>query len=262
MTDERLPSKGNIRFRFYPLNAFANPSWPTAAEMNAGQELEGCTLWESFEIGAQASETSDAASIKAKTTVARRAAAAYGGTAAFWFPGDHTDVSNLATLILMIMKVVNQPGYLAVSIDGEIGEAGQPDSDFTFDNGDYVSIYRIITDEWDEMIQGEEAFYYTRNFLKNGFMRTYAVVSTALPVLAVASAAIAVTAVNKHVGIVATVNGRNWTRGCKYTSDTPSVATVSPSGVVTRVSAGTAKITVELPKTSPAITEEVTVTST
>ena len=97
--DERLPSKGNIRFRYYPLNAFANPAWPTVGELNAGQELEAVTLWESFEVGAQASDTSDTASIKAKTAVARRAAANYGGSAAFWYPGDHTNLNNLATLL-------------------------------------------------------------------------------------------------------------------------------------------------------------------
>ena len=45
MTDERLPSKGNVRFRFYPAGAFANAYWPLVSELNAGQELEACTLW-------------------------------------------------------------------------------------------------------------------------------------------------------------------------------------------------------------------------
>jgi hypothetical protein len=260
--DERLPAKGNIRFRYYPLNGFANPAWPTATELNAGQELEGLTLWESFEIGAQASETSDSASIKAKTTVARRAAANYGGSASFWYPGDHTDMSNLASLVLAIMKKVNQPGFLAVSIDGEIGEAGQPNVNFTFANGEYVSIFRIMTDEWDDMITGEEAFYYTRNFIKNGFMRTYSVVSTSAPVLTVGSPTATVAAATPLAAIVASVNGRNWTRGCKYVSANPAAATVSQSGIITRAGAGSSVITVSLPGTSPAVTASVTVTAT
>lgn len=254
MADERLPAKGNIRFRYYPLNSFANPAWPLTAELNAGQELEAITLWESFEIGAQASETSDTASIKAKTAVARRAAANYGGTAAFWYPGDHTDMSNLASLVLAIMKQVNQPGYLAVSVDGEIGEPGQPDADFTFDDGDLVSIFRIITDEWDDMITGEEAFYYTRTFLKNGFMRTYTVVSDTAPVL-VATETSAAVGVGDLEFISATVNGRDWTRGCRFRSADPDVVTVSPSGVVRGVGTGTAEVTVELPGSSPLVSE-------
>ena len=261
MADERLPSKGNIRFRYYPLNAFANPAWPTVGELNAGQELEAVTLWESFEVGAQASDTSDTASIKAKTAVARRAAANYGGSAAFWYPGDHTDMQNLASLVLAIMKVVNQPGYLAVSVDGEIGEPGQPDIDFTFDDGDLLSLYRIITDEWDDMITGEEAFYYTRNFLKNGFMRTYTVASTAAPVLAVTPASGTVSAATQLLALNGTINGRNWTRGLAYRSSNPNIATVSPSGIVKRVAAGSATITVSVPGASPAVTQTVTITS-
>ena len=262
MTDERLASKGNVRFRYHPLNAFANPAWPTAAELNAGQELEAVTLWESFEVGAQASETSDTASIKAKTAVARRAAANYGGSAAFWYPGNHTDMSNLASLVLAIMKQVNQPGFLSVSVDGEIGEPGQPDIDFTYANGDYVSIFRIITDEWDDMITGEEAFYYTRNFLKNGFMRTYAVASTAAPVLSATPSTASVSAAAPIAAITATVNGRDWTRGCKYRSSAPNIASVSPSGIVKRVAAGSATITVDVPGTSPLVSQTVTITST
>lgn len=257
--DERLPSKGNIRFRYYPLNGFANPAWPTVAELNAGQELEAVTLWESFEVGAQASETSDTASIKAKTAVARRAAANYGGTSAFWYPGNHTDMQNLASLVLAIMKQVNQPGYIVVSVDGEIGEPGQPDIDFTFANGDLLSIYRIITDEWDDMITGEEAFYYTRTFLKNGFMRTYTVVSASVPVLVATETDNAVS-VGALESIAGTVNGRDWTRGLRYRSDDPAVLTVSPSGIVRGVSAGTADVTVEVPGTAPLVTDTITFT--
>lgn len=252
MTDTRLNSKGNIRFRYFPINGFANPYWPTVAELNAGQELEAVTLWESFEVGAQASETSDTASIKAKSAVQKRAAANYGGSVSFWYPGDHTDMTNLASLVYDIFKEVNQPGYVVVSVDGEIGEAGQPPIDFTFEDGDLLSVYRILTDEWDDMITGEEAFYYTRNLVANGMMRTYTVASTAAPILAITGAAGG--ASGGLAGLKATVNGRDWTRGVRWSTDEPGFATVSQSGVVKRVAAGTATITATLPKSSPAVT--------
>lgn len=257
MTDERLPSKGNIRFRYHPVGSFENPAWPTAAEMNAGQELEAVTLWESFEVGAQASETSDTASIKAKTNIARRGAANYGGSASFWYPGDHTDFGNLATLVLEIMKEVNRPGYLSVSVDGEIGEPGQPAADFSYAAGDLVTVMAVITDEWEDSITGEEAFYYTRNFLKNGFMRTYTVVSAAQPLLTV-SGGDTVSSAEPLSAITALVNGRDWTRGARYTSSDVDVVTVSPSGMVRRVGAGTATINVVLPNSSVSTTVEVT----
>lgn len=253
MTDVRLGSKGNIRFRWYEPGGFANPYWPTVAELNAGQELEGVTLWESFEVGAQASDTSDTASIKAKSAVARRAAGNYGGSASFWYPGDHTNMTNLASLVYSIFRKVNRAGYVVVSVDGEIGETGQPAANFSFAAGDLVSVFGVMTDEWDDSITGEEAFYYSRTFLKNGMMRAYTVASTALPIATVTATG-ATGAVAGLGALEVKVNGRDWTRGVRYTSSDPSKVIATDSGVFKRVAAGTSTITATLPRTSPAVT--------
>lgn len=246
MVDISLKSKGNVRFRFYPDNAFANFNWPTVAELNAGQELEGVTDWDNFEIGAQASETTDRVPIKAKAAVARRAAANYGGTASFYYPGYKADTTNLAALVYALMKKINVNGYLVTSIDGEIGESGQPAASMAFANGDYVSVLRVVTDEWDDSITGEELFYYTRTFLKNGGLAIYTVASTAAPVLALTGTAPA-TAVGSKGFVTATVNGRDFTRGVRYSSSAPNLVRVSATGILTRVAAGTATITATLP---------------
>lgn len=245
MTDLRLNSRGNVRFRYHPEGAFANAYWPTVTALNAGQELEGATLWDSFEVGTQASDTSETPTIKAKTAQTRRGAANYGGSASFLYPGDHTNMTNLASLVLAIMKGVNVPGYLSVSVDGEIGDPGQPNINFTYANGDLVSIYKIMTDEWDDSITGEEAFNYTRNFLRNGMLAPYTVASTAAPVLAVTGTAGGAAAGTGF--LAATVNGRNYSRGVRWTSSNNAIATVSQSGVVRRIAAGTATITATLP---------------
>lgn len=259
MTDLRLQSKGNVRFKWYEPGSFANPYWPTVAELNSGQDLEGITLWDSFEVGAQASETSDAAPIKAKSAVARRAAAQYGGNASFWYAGYAIDMANLASLVYAIFREVHRPGFLAVSIDGDIGEAGQPADDYLFAHGDYLSLYGVVTDEWSDSIVGEEDFYYTRNFLKNGFMRTYTVASTSAPVLTVSEIG-AASAVGDVGGIVALVNGRDWTRGCQYISSDVETVLATPSGAYRLEASGSADITVSLPRATPAVTETVAIT--
>ena len=245
MTDTRLASRGNVRFRFYADGSFVNPYWPTVAELNSGQELEAVTLWDSFEVGTQASDTSNVASIKAKAAQSRRAASNYGGSASFWYPGDHTDMTNLASLVYDLLKDVNVPGYLVVSIDGEIGESGQPNANFQFANGDLLSVYKIMTDEWTDSITGEEAFFYTRNFLRNGMLAPYTVASTATPVLAITGTAGGAAGGKGFLG--ATVNGRNYTRGVRWSSSAPATAAVSGSGVVSRLAAGSATITATLP---------------
>jgi len=259
MADEILKSMGNVRFRWYDDTAFANFRWPTVAELNAGQELEQVTLWDNFEVGAQASETSDAVPIGAKSAVVRRAAANYGGTASFWYPGYRADMTNAAALVYAALKEVHTPGYLAMSVDGEIGEANQPNADFSFAHGDYVSIFKVVTDEWDDSITGEDPFYYTRNFLKNGGLAVYTVASTSTPVLAVTGTGL--TGEPGELGFVsATVNGRDWTRGVRWSTDDPDVATVSQTGVVKLIDEGTANIMATLPGASTLITDDAEVT--
>lgn len=247
MVDERLDSMGNVRYRFYADGSFANYRWPTVAELNAGLELEQVTLWDNFEVGAQASDTSDAVPIAAKAAVVRRAAANYGGSSSFWYPGYRDDITNAAALVYQAFKNLHTPGYLALSVDGEIGKPGQPAADMTFANGDYVTVMKIMTDEWDDSITGEEAFSYTRNFLKAGGFAPYTVAGTAAPVVDVTIEGGASGAVGTNAYVTAKVNGRDWTRGVRWTSSAPAVATVSSTGVVKRLTTGTATITAILP---------------
>lgn len=257
--DEQLKSMGNVRFRWYDNTAFANFRWPTVSELNAGLELEQVTLWDNFEVGAQASETSDAVPIAAKANVVRRAAANYGGSASFWYPGFRADMTNAAALVYAALKDVHAPGYVVLSVDGEIGEDGQPPSDLSFEAGDYLTVLKVTTDEWDDMITGEDPFYYTRNFLKNGGLAVYTVASAAAPVLDVTGTGL--TGAASGLGFVsATVNGRDYTRGVRWSTSNPAVATVSATGVVRRIATGSAEITATLPGTTTLITDSVSVT--
>lgn len=254
MVDEILKSMGNVRFRWYPSNGFANYLWPTVAELNAGQELEQVTLWDNFEVGVQASDTTDAVPIAAKAAVARRSTANYGGSASFYYPGYRADMTNAAALVYAALKGVNTPGYIALAVDGEIGAASQPNSNMTFAHGDYVSIFRVITDEWDDMITGEDPFYYTRNFVKYGGLASYTVASTtAPPTLVVTGAGPGATVGGKNF-VSATINGRDWTRGVRWTSTAPQFVSVSNTGVITRVAAGAATITATVPGTTTLVT--------
>lgn len=251
--DIPLQSDGNVRFRYYPDGAFANFYWPRVAELNAGQELEGVTDWDNFEVGAQASETSDRVPIKAKSAVVRRAAANYGGTASFYYPGVQSDMTNLAAIVFKIFKELNVSGYVVTSVDGEIGDPNQPLINMTFADGDYLSVFKIITDEWDESITGEEEFYYTRTFLKNGGLAPYTVASATAPALVAAGVAPAATA-GSIGSVTALVNGRDHTRGVRWISSAPGNVTVSQTGILKRVAAGAATITATLPNTSPLVT--------
>lgn len=260
MVDARLASLGNVRFRWYPANGFANALWPTVAEMNAGQELEQVTLWDNFSVGIQASDTGNAVPIGAKAAVSRRASANYGGNTSFYYPGFRQDLANAAALVYAALKNVRVNGYVALSVDGEIGQASQPAANMQFANGDYATLMRVITDEWDDSIVGEDPFFYTRNFLKGGSLAAYTVVGTAAPVL-VSTPSATTGASGTKIYMSATVNGRDWSRGIVWASSDTSKATVSPTGVVTLKAAGSVSITGTIPGASTAAsTTAITIT--
>jgi hypothetical protein len=263
MTDIKYQSRGSIRLRVYPSNGFANYRWPTVTEMNAGLRLEDAVPWDGFDFGVQASDTSDSPPIGAKSSVQSRAASNYGGSIPFWYPGYYDDAANQLSLIYDTF-VPDDDGYdrpvvyVAMSIDGEIGEAGQPADTMAFANGDFTSIFRVQADAWDDMTEGDDPFYYTLNFLRNGAMAHYTVVSTAAPVLVIP------TTLASGVGdvdlLAATVNGRPYNGGVTWSTSDADVATVSPYGVVTSIATGSATITGTLRYSTGPVTDTTAVT--
>jgi hypothetical protein len=259
MVDTRLNSAGNVRVRLYPTTAFVNPLWPTVVELNAGLEVTDDLVWEDLDFGMQASEVSDVPPVSAKTSVGTRGAANFGGGMSFYYPGEYNDDGNLASLVYDFLKELRVPCYVAMSVDGEIGEPDQPAADHSFANGDYVSVFGVQTDAWTDMTEGEDEFRFTRNFLKNGTLAFYTVASTTAPVLE-ATAADTTGAAGDKLIVTATVNGRDYTRGVRWSSSDPTVATVSSNGVISLLATGTATITATLPGTSTATTDAVSVT--
>lgn len=261
--DQKMQSRGNIRLRVYPPNGFANYRWPTVAELNAGLRLEDAVPWEDFDFGMQASETSDTPPISAKSSVQNRSTANYGGTIPFWYPGYYDDAQNQLSLIYDTI-VPDADGYdrpvlyISMSIDGEIGEPGQPADDFSFADGDFVSIFRVQADAWTDMTEGDDPFYYTINFLRNGQVAHYTVASTAAPTLLVTPTTLG-SAPGDHDLLSAAVNGRPFNAGVTWSTSDPAVATVSQYGVVTSVAAGTATITQSLRGAAATDTVAVTV---
>lgn len=248
MADEKYYGNGNVRLRVYPPNGFTNFRWPTVAEMNAGQRLEDVVPWENFDFGVQASDTSANPPLSAKAVVDSRSMNNYGGNISFWYPGYYDDPSNDLSNVYDFFAPgeYERPAcIIALSVDGEIGEPGQPAADFSFANGDYVSLFRVRADAWDDMTEGDDPFYYTLNFIRNGGLAHYTVVSTAAPVVAVTLATAG--AVGTPVKATATVNGRDYSHGVRWSTSDPAVATVSNAGVVSYLTAGSATITATLP---------------
>ena len=235
MTDVRLPASGNIILRWHAINAFANPARSTPTEVNAGLNITDDVSWNDFDFGVSASNTNSDPSLAAKSNTADRGAAQYGGGISLYLPGDFEDASNSHKLAYDALEVPRTLGWLTIQIDGELSENNTPTYTGgltqTAANGDLIHVFKVMSGGYTPNITGEEAFRETINLLPQGELYVNAVVSTSTPTVVVTPATGTVDA-GDAVQLAATVNGRNYTRGVRWTTSDASVATVSQNGVV------------------------------
>lgn len=262
MTDTRLPASGNIRLRWHASNAFSNPKSPTAAELNAGLPIGDSTSWNDWSFGVTGSNALDDPAITSKSNVTDRGAIQYGGSISFYFPEDFEDSTNVHTLTYDALDAPRTVGYISISIDGELSETNTPlyvgGAVQNYANGDYVHILRVMTAGYAHTITGEESFRYTISFLPQGNASIYTVVG-ATPTVAVLPTTDTLDLSDGEIGVIAgTVGGRAF-NGFKWSSSNVAVATVSQTGVVTPIAAGTATIRALYPATGGSSTSAITV---
>lgn len=263
MVDQRYPISGSIRAWWTPSNGFANPEAPTEAELDASLDISDAISWNDKDFGIQASNTVSDPAITAKGNTQNRGAAQYGGSFSFYYPGAFNDNSNLYSIVYDALRLPGTQGFITVRVDGlelpvAAGTPAQPGTDP--EAGDLVSVFRVETAGYAEAITGEEAFRYTVSFLPKGEVQTMAVVRpSATPTPPVITGATGVVP-GEHIVLSATLAGRKYTRGLRWTTSDSTIATVSRNGVVTGAGTGEAEIVAIDPATNAASTaHEVTV---
>jgi hypothetical protein len=264
MTDVRLPSAGNIIVRWHAANAFANPAKPTPTEVNAGLNITDDISWNDFDFGLSASNTVNDPSLKAKSNTADRGAMQYGGGLSLYLPADFDDATNTHATAYAAMGEQRTTGWVTIQVDGEVSETSTPlytgGLTQTAADGDFIHVFKVMTAGEDLAITGEEAFRATINLLSQGEAYPYAVVSAAAPTIVVTPAA-PTPAPGDIIALKATVNGRPYTRGVRWTTDDPAVATVSQNGIVTIVGGDTDTATITATYLGATDTAEITVTA-
>ena len=248
MTDIKVPASGNIRVWWALENAFSNWQAPTQSEINACLDISDSISWNDFGFGLQASNTIDDPAITAIGKVSDRGAAQFGGALSFYYPGAFGDSSNDYSLTYDALDQPRTRGFLVIRIDGEESAA-------TAATGDLVHVFRVMTDGYAESITGEEAFRYTITFLSQGDLAVRTVVGGG----SVVTPSTLTVATGASSALTATVGGRKYTNGVKWTTSNPAKATVSPAGIVTGVAAGSATITATYEATGGTDTTAVTV---
>lgn len=245
MTDIRLPASGNIQVRWHAANAFANPGKPTPAEVNGGLNITDDISWNDFDFGFSASTTTNDPSLKAKSNVSDRGAMQYGGSISLYLPADLSDMGNTHAVAYAALSVPRTEGYITIQVDGELSETDTPVYPGglvqTAASGDLIDVFKVMTAGYSHAITGEEAFRETISLMPQGEAFANAIVATTLTVEI--TPATVTLADGEHEVLEATVNGRRYTRGCRWTSSDSSVVSVSQNGVLTRHKPGSATIT-------------------
>tara|TARA_R110000822_G_scaffold92458_1_gene213280 strand:+ start:1991 stop:2746 length:756 start_codon:yes stop_codon:yes gene_type:complete len=235
MTDIKVPSSGNIRVWWGLANAFANFEAPTATEINACLDVSESISWNDLGFGLQASNTIDDPAITAIGKVSDRGASQFSGAISFYYPGAFGDAGNDYSVTYDALDQPRTLGYLIMRVDGEqtatVAEAA-----------DLVQVFKVMTDGYAESITGEEAFRYTVSFLSQGDLAVRAITKGVGAITVVIPATVTI-AVGESARITATVDGRNYTNGVKWSSSSPADVSVSTAGVITAVTAGSAMIT-------------------
>lgn len=246
MTDIRLPSSGNIKVRWHAANAFADPSKPTPTEVNAGKKLEDAISWNDFDFALKASNTNNDPALSARSNVADRGAIQYGGGISFYLPLDDSDSSNDYKVVNDLLSTPRTLGWITIQVDGELSETNTPTYSGgltqTAASGDLIDVYKVMTAGYSNAITGEEAFRETISFLPQGEAYIGAVVATSLTVVVVPATS-AKTLAAGAFAIAATVNGRKFTHGVRWSTSDATKATVSQNGVVTPKATGSVTIT-------------------
>jgi len=244
----RQVSDGNITVWW--VTSIAVPASPTPAEINAGINLSAAIAWNNFELGSSGSDDVDDKAITDSGNSVSRGFPDFGATLDFFREKNTSDASSIYQQAFVLFKSTGVAGYLVVRY-------GQALPTAVAAAGEYVSVYKVLTDAPTDDTEGNDSVKMEVKFLPQGILFEHALVKTAVPTVPL-PATMTLTTTNRYGKINTTVSGKDVTNTSTYTSSDTTKATVSTAGVVTWVATGSATITVANPAASA--TASVTVT--
>lgn len=253
MTDIKYEAQQNITIWWVLPNGFADPDSPRTTEVNAGLNITDVVTWENFGFGQQAANLIDFRSVNQNAAARTRGLENYGGTLGFFFPADYTNGSDQATQVYNALSKPGTYGYIVIRVDGK------KTSEIAA-NGDYVSVFRVASDGWNWSGAGENPVTYQITFQPQGNVAVYSVLNDGTPTLVATPSTVSV-AVGAKSLIKVTLEGREYTRGLKYTSSDSTKAVCSKNGVIRGLAVGSATITATDPNSNVSTTIAVTVTA-
>lgn len=255
MANTKVFSSGTSLSVWFGLpNYAANPANPTAAEINATQNVTASVAWASYSFTAAAStQNSDPSFIDIGDTKIR-GFGQFGGSISFFYPNNYTDNTDVNVQTFTALKAPRTLGYLIIRSDGLKTTSSVGDVNKAAVTADFVYIYKVMSDGWVDVNVGEVDFKYTITFQPQGYLWANAFVGTVTIATPVAIGATAYNHASPGNGtplgsyftgrqLAAVTNFWNGTPGwLSWSSSDPTKATVDANGTVKAVAAGVVSI--------------------
>lgn len=258
MADLKVSSNGNVTVWLIPVASVSDYRSPTATEINtSGVDVTNAIAWDSTTFpSATDSDDIDDRSLRDKGNATTRGAAQFEATLNFFRPKNNTDTTSDYGIVYNMLRTPGVPLYVVTRVlQGTAGVHTDASA------GQWISVYRFVSDGWTNDIEGDDSYKYAVGFLTQGEVAVYTQVKNATAPTVTNASGLGATTVGGHVVLRATLGGKRATQVVAWSSTNNAVATVSPNGVVTGVSAGTTGITCTHPAATGASTA-VTITVT
>jgi hypothetical protein len=249
MADEKFSSNGNVTVWAVPVASVADYRSPTAAEINGGLDITDAIAWENTTFpSATDSNDIDDRSLRDAGNATSRGFAQWEVALTLFRPKSVLDTTSDYGKAWQLFKTPRVPYYIITRVaQSPTGQAAPAVA------GDWISVYRILTDAQADDTEGEDSYKYSFTGLAQGEVEVYTRVKLA-SVITVTSLAGTSPSVGDVVPMRATLGSQYMTQNVEWTTSDASLATVSPNGVVTCHAAGSVDISATHPAATGATT--------
>lgn len=260
MANTKLNADGYAITAWFGLPNFAaNPAKPTVAELNATTNITTSIAWDNFSFGAAASNQNSDPSMGDVGNTQTRGFAQFGGAISFFYPFDYSDASNVLLTTFNLLDAPRTLGYLIFRVDGLKTTSSAPDKTKVAVAGDFITVYKVLTDGWTDVNTGENNFKYTITFQPQGDIWINSQVNTSVTVVTPVAIGTTAYTVGGKTPLSSYLTGRQLASVAGFWSGTPgwlnwsssdsTKASVDKNGVVKGIASGAVNITATDPNT-------------